>query len=182
MRNPTVLLLAFLIVTGTWGCSSAPKSAAAGRSRIAEAEQTIQRFIETDTSLKEHFFDTALGWAVFPDVGKGGIGLGGAYGRGVLYEGGKVVGYCDLAQGTIGFQLGGQVYSEIIFFEYERTLREFKSGTFEFAAQASAVAVTGDASANADYSHGVAVFTLAGKGLMYEASIGGQKFDYTPKE
>ena len=99
----------------------------------------------------------------------------------VADEGGEVVGYCDLAQATIGFQLGGQVYSEIIFFEDSVSLDAFKAGTFEFAAQASAVAASADASVNADYEHGVAVFTLSGKGLMYEASIGGQKFDYTPK-
>jgi lipid-binding SYLF domain-containing protein len=114
-------------------------------------------------------------------VGKGAVGVGGAYGKGVLYQGGRAIGYCDLSQASIGFQLGGQAYSEIIFFEDELSLQNFKSGTLEFAAQASAVAAASDASANADYDHGVAVFTLAGKGLMYEASIGGQKFTYQAK-
>ncbi|NNE36073.1 MAG: hypothetical protein HKN13_12600 [Rhodothermales bacterium] len=174
-------MFAILLFILQAGCSSAPKSTADGRSRITDAELTIDRFKQADPTMSDSFFKSAKGWAVFPDVGKGGIGVGGAYGKGVLFEDGSVVGYCDLAQGTIGFQLGGQVYSEIVFFEHKHALDEFKSGTFEFAAQASAVAAAADASINADYEHGVAVFTLSGKGLMYEASIGGQKFDYSPK-
>jgi len=99
----------------------------------------------------------------------------------VLYEGGSVVGYCDLTQASIGFQLGGQAYSEIIFFKDKASLGDLKRGNMEFAAQASAVAVTADASSNADFDNGVAVFTLAGQGLMYEASIGGQQFSYVAK-
>lgn len=180
--RPTTITLAILMLVLQAGCSSAPKSASAGRSRIADAKLTIERLKQADPAISDSFFKSAKGWAVFPDVGKGGIGIGGAYGKGVLFENGSVAGYCDLAQASIGFQLGGQVYSEIIFFEHKHALNEFKSGTFEFAAQASAVALTADASVNADYEHGVAVFTLSGKGLMYEASIGGQKFDYTPKD
>jgi lipid-binding SYLF domain-containing protein len=176
-----IMMLAAVVLTGLVGCNSAPKTAYQGENRISDAEVTIDRFKKTDTSMNDRFFKTAVGWAVFPDVGKGGVGLGGAYGKGVLFEGGEAVGYCDLAQATIGFQLGGQVYSEIIFFQDDVSLSAFKDGTFEFAAQASAVAAAADASVNADYEHGVAVFTLSGKGLMYEASIGGQKFDYTPK-
>ncbi|MHC4993836.1 MAG: YSC84-related protein, partial [Planctomycetota bacterium] len=99
----------------------------------------------------------------------------------VLYEEGSPVGYCDLSQGSIGFQLGGQVYSELIFFETHTALLNFKSGEFAFAAQASAVAATAGAAANVDYDGGVAVFTQAKGGLMYEASIGGQKFTFEPK-
>lgn len=174
-------MLTAVVLMGLIGCSSAPKTAYQGENRVTDAGVTIDRFKQTDTSMNERFFKTAVGWAVFPDVGKGGVGVGGAYGKGVLFEGGEAVGYCDLAQATIGFQLGGQVYSELIFFEDKLSLDAFKAGTFEFAAQASAVAAAADASVNADYEHGVAVFTLSGKGLMYEASIGGQKFDYTPK-
>ena len=176
-----VYAVAVLIIASQVGCSSAPRSAAEGRNRVSDAEVTIQRFKNADASMDGRFFETAVGWAVFPDVGKGAYGVGGAYGRGVLFEGGEVVGYCDLAQGSIGLQLGGQVYSEIIFFQNDYALNDFKAGTFEFAAQASAVAAAADASVNANYEGGVAVFTIAGKGLMYEASIGGQKFDYTPK-
>ena len=120
----------------------------------------------------------AYGYAVFPTVGKGGIGIGGAYGTGRVYERGRYIGRSNLAQLTIGFQLGGQAYSEIIFFRDKAALDDFTNGNFELGAQASAVAATAGASADADYSDGVAVFTMAKGGLMYEASIGGQKFSF----
>ncbi len=147
------------------------------------------------------FFDAAYGYALFPTIGKGGIGIGGAGGKGRVFVGGAHVGDTSVAQVTIGFQLGGQAYSMIIFFEDERAFREFASGNFEFGAQATAVAITAGASASAstagggsagasggrndavtsgDYSRGLAVFTVAKGGLMYEASIGGMKFGYRP--
>jgi lipid-binding SYLF domain-containing protein len=118
---------------------------------------------------------------VFPTVGKGAVGVGGAYGRGVLYEGGVVTGYCDLTQGSIGLQLGGQAYSQIIAFSTAEALTLFKTGNFAFDAQATAVALKSGAGANAKYSNGVAVFTMDESGLMFEASIGGQKFSYEAK-
>ncbi len=121
------------------------------------------------------------GYAVFPRIGKGAIGIGGAYGKGVLYEGGRIVGYCDLTQATIGIQLGGQTYAEIIVFETPNAVRVFKNNRFQLGAQASAVALMSGVGANAKYTNGVAVFTMAESGLMYEASIGGQKFDYQPR-
>jgi lipid-binding SYLF domain-containing protein len=123
----------------------------------------------------------AAGYAVFPTVGKGGIGLGGAYGKGVLYQMGAPVGYCDLSQATIGLQLGGQSYSEIIAFETAESLASFKSGKFQFAAQAPAVALKSGDGTNAKYRDGVAVFTMDEAGLMGEASLGGQDFSYQPK-
>ncbi len=180
-KRAWMMALLFAMMASVVACSTAPKSEAGKASLESRAAQTIERFKEVDPSIRKTFFATAKGYAVFPSVGKGAIGVGGAYGKGVLYEGGKIVGYCDLSQGSIGFQLGGQAYSEVIFFETQAALDNFKSGTFEFAAQASAVAATADASANADYEHGVAVFTLAAKGLMYEASIGGQNFTFEPK-
>lgn len=137
----------------------------------------ITNFRNKDASMKT-FFDKAYGFAIFPTVGKGGIGVGGAYGKGEVYAQGKLVGRSSLTQLTFGFQLGGQAYSEIIFFRDQAALRNFQSGNFEFGAQASAVAVTAGASADADYDNGVAIFTLAKGGLMYEASVGGQKFSY----
>ena len=169
------------LITLIAACSTAPTTHA-GKSQIqAKADATVARFKSTDPSMARTFFSTAKAYAVFPTVGKAGMGIGGAYGKGVLYQGGRIIGYCDLSQASIGFQLGGQTYSEIIFFDDALALQNFKAGALEFAAQASAVAAASDASANADYDHGVAVFTLAGKGLMYEASIGGQKFTYQPK-
>jgi lipid-binding SYLF domain-containing protein len=114
------------------------------------------------------------------DPGKGAIGVGGAYGRGEVWEGGKLVGYSTLTQASIGLALGGQSYTELIFFENKAALDRFKSGGFAFAAQASAVALKSGVSANAKYSDGVAVFTMGQTGLMYEASVGGQKFSFQP--
>ncbi|MFW5453138.1 YSC84-related protein [Thioalkalivibrio sulfidiphilus] len=162
-------------------------------------EDTLQVFREAIES--KQFFDNAYGYAVFPTIGRGGIGIGGAHGRGRVYERGNHIGDTRMTQVTVGFQLGGQAYSQIIFFEDQRALREFTSGNFEFGAQASAVAITAGASAGvgttgasagasgtqhdaravANYYRGMAVFTVAKGGLMYEASIGGQKFSYTPK-
>jgi lipid-binding SYLF domain-containing protein len=126
----------------------------------------------------QKFFDGAAGYAVFPTVGKGGIGIGGAHGKGLVIVGDKAVGKTSLSQITIGLQLGGQVYTQFIFFKDETALGHFQRGNWEMGAQASAVAVTLGASADADYDKGVAVFTNVGGGLMYEASIGGQKFSY----
>lgn len=104
--------------------------------------------------------------------------VGGAYGNGIVYANDRKIGYSTLKQLTVGFQLGAQVYSELIFFKDEKTLERFKSEKVEFDAQISAVAVTLGAAANADYSDGVAVFTLTKGGLMYEASLGGQHFSF----
>ena len=145
----------------------------------SKVPKTIATFREKDSGIAT-WFDKAYGYAIFPTVGKGGIGLGGAYGKGEVYKKGKLIGKTSLKQVTIGFQLGGQSYSEIIFFKDKKALDGFTKGGFAFDAQVSAVAVTAGASKDAAYSHGVAVFTLAKGGLMYEASVGGQKFTFKP--
>lgn len=144
-----------------------------------EVSQTITRFSQRDPGL-QRFFDKAYGYAVFPTVGKGAIGIGGAYGKGQVFERGRPIGTSKLVQVTIGFQWGGQAYSELVFFEDKAALARFKSGNLEFSAQASAVAIALGASATADYENGVAVFTMTKGGLMYEASIGGQSFSFEP--
>lgn len=145
--------------------------------RENEAQQTINRFKESDKTMQV-FFDKAYGYAVFSNVGKGAVGIGGAFGKGSVYHKHALIGYTTLSQVTIGFQLGGQAYSEIIFFENKEALENFKNGKLKFAAQASAVAATAGAAASAAYNNGVAVFTIAKAGLMYEASIGGQGFSF----
>ena len=135
---------------------------------------------DKDPSL-EKWFKEAHGYAVFPKVGKGGIGIGGAHGKGIVIKNDKTVATTSLSQVTIGFQLGGQVYSQFILFKDETAFNNFSRGNFEMGAQVSAVAITLGASADANYDGGVAVFTIAEGGLMYEASIGGQKFKYTAK-
>ncbi len=147
------------------------------------------------------FFKNAYGYAVFPTIGKGGIGIGGAYGKGRVYRQGKLAGETSLVKLSIGFQLGGQAFSEIIFFQDKRAYDEFTSGKFEFDAAASAVAITAGVQAKAGtegatagasagpatgkqakigYHKGMAVFVHTKGGLMYEAAIGGQKFSFKP--
>mgnify|MGYP006419698245 FL=1 len=149
------------------------------------------------------YFDNAYGYAVFPTVGKAGIGLGGAYGKGRVYEKDRVVGSVTLAEVSIGFQLGGQAFSEIIFMQDKRAFDEFTGGRYEFDASASAVVITAAAQARAGtdgasasagtgpastsqveygYNKGMAVFVHSLGGFMYEASVGGQKFTFEPIE
>jgi lipid-binding SYLF domain-containing protein len=162
------------------GCATAPRTDSEKIVLGSKVQDVIDLARKEDSGLKK-FFDEAAGYAIFPTVGKGAIGIGGAYGKGELYEGGKLAGYCDLTQVSIGFALGGQGYTELIFFEIKDDVDHFKSGNFAFAAQASAVALKSGVSANAKYENGVAVFTMSEAGLMYEASIGGQKFSYQAK-
>jgi lipid-binding SYLF domain-containing protein len=126
-------------------------------------------------------FEKAHGYAVFPTVGKAGMGFGGAYGTGSVFEQGEEIGTTTLKQFSMGFEFGGEVYQEIIFFEDKETLDDFTKGNFELGAQASAVALTKGASKNADFDDGVAVFTQTKGGMMFDVSVGGQKFTFEPK-
>jgi lipid-binding SYLF domain-containing protein len=136
-------------------------------------------FLEADWQMEKHFSE-AYGYVIFPNVGKGGLGVGGAAGNGVVYEGGVEVGMAKLSQITIGFQAGGQAYKEIIFFQNKEAMDRFKGNNFEVAAQVSAVAATAGASADAKYQEGVMIYTRQKGGLMYEASVGGQKLKFNP--
>lgn len=146
-----------------------------------KVSETIATFKREDPHLKK-FFSEAYGYAVFPTVGKGGIGIGGAYGKGEVYQKGKLIGTTSLKQVSVGFQFGGQAYSEIIFFKDKKALQQFTSDSYELSAQASAVAVKLGASTNAVYDNGMAIFTMAKGGLMYEATVAGQKFSYDSLE
>jgi len=130
----------------------------------------------------EDWFKSAAGYAVFPNVGKAAVGIGGAYGKGLVISGDKVVGKTSLSQISIGLSLGGQGYAEFIFFKDDIALGEFKRGNWESGAQASAVIATAGASADAAYNKGVAIFTNISGGVMADASVGGQKFEFTPVE
>ena len=145
----------------------------------AEAQQAIQSFQSADPSLKQ-YFDTSAGYVVFPGVGKGGLVVGAARGRGILYEKGKPIGRASLTQGSFGAQAGAQSFMEVIFFETPRAIEDFKSGKFEMGADVSAVAASEGASKSAKYKDGVMVLVLPKKGLMVQASVGGQKFKYEP--
>ncbi len=141
----------------------------------AKAKEALAAFKAEDPSA-QNFINQSVGFVVIPTVGKAGFGIGGARGKGVLYENGAVTAVVTLTQLSIGFQWGGQAYSEFIFFQDTPTLTNFKGGNFELNAQASAVAVTAGASADAAFVNGMAIFTRAKGGLMYEAAVGGQKF------
>jgi len=150
----------------------------AQKNDVEEARKTIEEFKEKDPGMNK-FFSSSVAYAVFPGIGKGGLGVGGAAGKGTLFKGGVAVADTKMSQVTIGFQAGGQKYAEIIFFENEETYKDFVSGNFEFAAQVSAVALASGVSADAAYKDGLLVVTMAIGGLMYEASLGGQKFKVT---
>lgn len=167
----------FLAVLVIAACATAPKSTEERIALKADAAAALAKAEAADWTLRD-LARASYAYAVFPSVGKGALGLGGAYGQGILYEQGVFVGYCDLTQASIGLQLGGQSYTEIIVFENKKAADFFKSGSFAFDAQVTAVALKSGASANAKYSKGVAIFTMDEGGLMYEASVGGQKFGY----
>lgn len=145
-----------------------------------DSKEAKAAFLKEDAEMSK-FFNNSYGFVIFPNVGKGGLGVGGAAGNGTVYEGGSFIGYAKLSQVTIGFQAGGQAYREVIFFETAKEMNRFKENKVEFSAQVSAVAAAAGASADAKYVEGVAVFTMAKGGLMYEASVGGQKFKYNPE-
>lgn len=171
----------------------------AGVAHASNYTDTVKLFRNNGQSAS--FFHKSYAYAVFPTVGEAGLGVGGAYGKGRVYVHGRLVGDTTMGQISVGFQAGGKAYSQIIFFEDKRALDEFESGTFEFSAGASAVAITAGASVSAGtsgasagasggeknatatgmYQKGMAVFTIAKGGLMYTATIAGQKFSYTPR-
>jgi lipid-binding SYLF domain-containing protein len=144
-----------------------------------EVAQAIEGLVQDDPGV-QRFFDDSYGYAVFPSVGKGGFVVGGAHGTGLVYEKGALIGQSELKQVNVGLQLGGQSYIQVVFFQAKEDLDRFKANNLEFSGQASAVAITAGASADIDYTKGVAVISKAKGGLMYEASLGGQSFDYKP--
>ena len=146
---------------------------------IANSKEAKAAFLKADPSMT-NLFKSAYGYAIFPKVGKGAAGVGGAAGNGAVFEKGKATGTAKLAQVTVGAQLGGQSYREVIFFESKEALERFTDNKIEFSGQVSAVAAKSGASSNANYREGVVVFTEERSGLMLEASLGGQKFTYKP--
>ncbi len=146
---------------------------------IEDAEKAVNTMFDLNPKMKE-FFNNSAGAAVFPNVGKGGFIIGGASGNGVLYHGGKKVGMCSLKEVSVGLQAGGEALIEVIFFETDADVEKFKEGNYEFDAGLSATAIQEGVSLDLTYKDGVAVFTHAKGGLMAEASVGGQKFEFDP--
>lgn len=170
---------ALAILVALAGCGSTkPDSEATANTLEAQCAATIQRGKAAGAT---KWFESAYGYVVFPDIGKAGFIVGGAHGKGQVYEQGKVVGFSAITQGTVGLQIGAQAFSEIIFFKDKAAFEAFKEGNYELGAEATAVALEKGASAQADYSGGVAIVVFGEGGLMAGAAVGGQKFSYEPK-
>ena len=185
-------IMRFVVLTLAFALLSSP-------ARADNYEQTKKMFVDAGIT---KMFQTSYGYALFPTIGKAGFVVGGAYGKGRVYEQGKYIGDTAMTQATIGFQLGGTGFSQVVFFQDKRALNEFTTGNFEFGAEAQATALTAALSASANtaggsvaasggknnakiassgYNKGIATYTITKGGLMYEASVGGQKFSFTRK-
>ncbi len=175
----TLCGLVAIAALGLGACSTEPKTEAEKSTLTAESGAALTAFKNDDSSLKG-LLDKSVGYAIFPDVGKAGLGVGGSFGRGEVFEGGRKIGYADVVKGSIGLQIGAQTFSELILFMNQSTLDSFKKSEFEFSADVSAVAIKSGAAATADHSKGVVVFVRTKGGLMAEASVGGQKFNFKP--
>jgi len=169
----TCFLFAGIVISNTAQAQSNSKD----KKIVADAKQAKADFIRVDGQMKS-LFDNAYGYVIFPNVGKGAIGIGGAAGNGAVFQKGTLIGMAKMTQVSVGFQWGGQAYREVILFESKADLDRFKQNKIEFSGQASAVAATAGAAANVKYKDGVMIFSQVKGGLMYEASVGGQKFKY----
>ena len=178
MKTKLVVTLLFVSIVAV-GCSTVPTSVDKRRVLKAEITEAINVFKDKDPEI-QRFFDRSYGYAVLPKVFKGAFWIGGAFGRGEVYEQGKMVGYCSMSQATLGFSFGGEYFREVVFFRDKPDLDLFKTEEYTFSAQATGVAATAGAAAKADYRDGMAVFITTDKGLMVDASLGGQKFSYVP--
>lgn len=178
MKSIPSYVVTLLLTIGFAGTALADKKKDELAEKVNEAKATL---LEKDEGMEE-LLKKAAGYAIFPSVAKGGLGVGAATGKGQVFKKGDLIGEARLTQVSVGFQAGGQAYSEFILFEDSTSLDNFCKGNFEFSAQVSAVAVTAGVSADAKYEKGVMVLTIAKGGLMYEASVGGQKFKYEEYE
>ena len=173
MKKLSIFALMFLTSLVVYGQNKKDKEI------IAESKSAKKALLKLDKGMGK-FFSESYGYVIFPNVGKGGLGVGGASGNGAVYKQGNLVGMAKLSQLSIGFQAGGQSFREIVFFETKSGFDRFTENKIEFAAQVSAVAAAAGVSADAKYVEGVAIFTMSKGGLMYQASVGGQKFKYEP--
>jgi lipid-binding SYLF domain-containing protein len=163
------------------GCSTAPETQEQRHELTNDSKAALNDFTTQDPGMND-LLKNSYGYAIFPTVGKGAAGIGGSYGQGEVWSDGKRVGFTDMTQATIGASLGGQTFSELIVFRTPEALHRFQAGQFTFDAQAAAVAVKAGAEAEARWQDDIAVFQDVKGGLMADASIGGQKFNYTPAE
>lgn len=173
MRTLKIIVMVVALMLSAVSSSQAKKDKRI-LSDAAKAKKTLLKF----HSELQDLFDESAGYVIFPNVGKGGFVVGGASGNGVVYEDGKHIGVAGLKKLNIGLQAGGQAIIEVIFFEDRSALKDFKEGNFSFAAEVSAVALKSGIALNAKYKDGVAVFVMPKAGLMADASVGGQKFNF----
>ncbi len=164
------------------GCSTnpAPKTEA-GRETMQDKTTAALSSMKQQDSTLDNLLKRSYGYAIFPSVAKGGLIVGGAYGKGEVYRKGELIGYADLTQATAGLQAGGQTYSELIVFENAAALNKFTEGKFAFSGNVSAVAMKAGSAGTAQFADGLVIFTKPEGGLMFEASIGGQEFNYRSK-
>ena len=167
-----------MIIAGA-GCATRPETLASRDALSNKVDRAVSLFRATDPSIQE-YFDTAYAYAVLPEITKGALMVGGAYGRGEVFIQGEKVGYCSMTQGSLGFSFGGQYFREIVFFQDRAAFAQFTTGQFTMSAQVTAVALQSGSADRAAYNYGLAVFVAADQGLMVDASVGGQKFQYEP--
>jgi lipid-binding SYLF domain-containing protein len=181
MKSTTYMALALTVVAGLLvSCATAPSTRGEKEALLAEAASTMKQMREEDPTLGT-LVQRGYGYSLFPKVAKGGLVVGGAYGRGVVYEQGQHIGYADLSQGSVGLQAGAQTFSELLVFENKSALDRFKAGQLNFAADASAVVLKSGIATDVTFVNGVAAVVNPIGGAMVEASIGGQQFTYQPK-
>jgi lipid-binding SYLF domain-containing protein len=175
-RAATVVALATGLLLS---CSTGPATKEEKDTLLKQAAASRQEWNKLAPGV-EAFAKKGYGYALFPEITKGGAGIGGAYGRGVVYEHGQHIGYADLTEGSLGLQLGGQTYTELIVFENKAAMDRFKANQFSFGANASAVIPDKGTATSTQFVDGVAVFVRPITGVMGEAALGGQKIRYVP--
>ena len=175
----TAALLVATFCLGLTGCHTTPKTEEKREALDSNVQSTLDAMRREDPSFGE-FLDKSYAYAVYPSVGKGGFLVGGSYGHGQVFEQGKMIGYSDITQATLGAQIGGQQFAEVVAFEDKAALDKFIQSNYAFTAQVTAVAIKSGAAHNARFREGVAVFTYIKGGLMAEAAAGGQRFRFDP--
>ena len=178
-RRQLVFFTVALLTAVATGCSTAPERAESKAVLEANVAETLAEFKDKYPSINNYFNDS-YGYAVLPKVIKGAFWVGGAGGKGAVYEQGALVGYTRMTQATLGFSFGGESFREIVFFADKAALDKFRSGPFTFSGQATALVIEAGAATKANYQDGMAVFVMTRSGLIVDASIGAQKFKYVP--
>jgi lipid-binding SYLF domain-containing protein len=179
-RSTATLIPLAAVLASLAGCATAPETQAERTDLKAEAVNALKLMKAQDPSFDE-FLSRSAGYVVFPRIGKGGFIFGGGFGRGIVYQSAATIGYADITQATVGFQIGAQAFTEVLVFETPKDAQRFTSGRLSLTANASAVIVKTGAAAATRYTDGVAVFVRPVAGAMAEAAVGGQQFSYVPE-